>query len=54
MLGKMSDEVLSLNQPDSFKKFIGSAKDMKESDLQGELAKERGLDELRAKRKHDV
>ncbi|MGI0090641.1 MAG: hypothetical protein ACREBS_02930 [Nitrososphaerales archaeon] len=40
--------------PDSFMKFVGSVKGIKGADLRSELAKERRLDELRAKRKYGI
>lgn len=47
--------MLEDKNPDSFMKFIGSAKGAKNAELLlKELAKERSLDELRAKRKYGV
>ena len=47
--------MLEDKNPDSFTKFVGSAKDGKSPDfLFKELTKERRLDELRAKRKYGV
>jgi len=40
--------------PDSFMKFVGSVKRLKEASLRAELVKERRLDELRAKRKYGI
>ncbi|MGI0085527.1 MAG: hypothetical protein ACREBQ_10635 [Nitrososphaerales archaeon] len=39
--------------PDSFMKFVGSARG-EEAELMKDLAKQRRLDELRAKRKYGV
>ena len=46
---------LENKNPDAFMKFVGSAKGVKSADsLLNALAKERRLDELRAKRKYGV
>jgi len=46
---------LENKNPDAFMKFVGSAKGVKSADsLLNALAKERTLDELRAKRKYGV